>query len=195
MRTAEEKTVGLKNVDNEIELLQLVKDGDPCAMKMIYSRYIRVLTALCGRYIINDEDVKDVLQDSFVKIFRTLDSFRYTGQGSLRAWLSRIVVNKSIDFLKERGRIIFTPVGDFPDRPDDPDADTTDLPASVIYGFIRELPDGYRTIFNLYVIEEKSHREIAGMLNIKESTSASQLHRAKQLLAKRIKEYLNNTNI
>lgn len=185
----------MKNVDNEIELLQLVKNGDPSALKMIYSRYIRVLTALCGRYIINDEDVKDVLQDSFVKIFGTISSFRYTGKGSLRAWMSRIVVNKSIDFLKERGRIIFTSLDGVSDRSDDIDADTTDLPASVIYGFIRELPDGYRTIFNLYVIEEKSHREIALMLNIKDSTSASQLYRAKQLLAKRIKEYLNNTNI
>ena len=76
-----------------------------------------------------------------------------------------------------------------------PEPDTTDLPASVIFGFIRELPDGYRTIFNLIVIERKSHREIASLLNIKESTSASQLHRAKQLLASRIREYLNNTKI
>lgn len=147
------------------------------------------------RTIYHHEDVKDVLQDSFVKIFRTLDSFRYKGEGSLRAWMSRIVVNESIDFLQMKGRINFTTLPEFADTADDTVPDTTELPASVIFGFIRELPDGYRTIFNLYVIEEKSHREIALMLNIKESTSASQLHRAKQLLAARIKEYLNNTNI
>ena len=185
----------MKNVDNEIELLQLVNKGDHSAMKMIYSRYIRALTALCGRYVVDDEDVKDVLQDSFVKIFGTIGSFRYKGEGSLRAWMSRIVVNESLDFLQQKGRMNFVTVPELTDDLVGPEPDTTDLPASVIFGFIRELPDGYRTIFNLFVIERKSHLEIASLLNIKESTSASQLHRAKQLLASRIREYLNNKKI
>ena len=70
---------------------------------------------------------------------------------------------------------------------DEPETDN--LPADVIYRTIRELPEGYRAVFNLYVIEERSHREIAEMLNIKESTSASQLHRAKMMLASKLKEY------
>ena len=74
------------------------------------------------------------------------------------------------------------------DTPDE-DPDSMSVPPDVIYQMIRELPDGYRTIFNLYVIEEKSHREIAQLLGIKESSSASQLHRAKAMLAEKIREY------
>ena len=72
---------------------------------------------------------------------------------------------------------------------EEPDIDA--IPSSVIFRLIRDLPDGYRTVFNLYVIEQKSHKEIAAMLNIKESSSASQLHRAKAMLAARIRQYNN----
>lgn len=179
---------------SELDLVQLVKSGDRNAQKMIYSQYIRLLTALCGRYLVDDEDVKDVLQDSFMKIFGTIENFTYKGECSLRAWMSRIVVNQSLDFLQRQGRMNFSPIDQLAEEVSD-EPDTSEIPASVIYDLIKQLPDGYRAIFNLYVIEDKSHREIAQMLNIKESTSASQFHRAKNLLAQRIKEYLNNTTI
>ena len=92
-------------------------------------------------------------------------------------------------FLRKNTLLEFTELTEAEDTAgyDEPDID--EIPATVIYELIRGLPIGYRTIFNLYVIENKSHKEIAAMLNIKESTSASQLHRAKALLASRIKEY------
>lgn len=175
--------------DNELQLLCLVKQGDAMAMKTVYSTYIRYLAAICSRYIVNNEDVKDVLQDSFLKIFSGIASFEYRGRGSLKGWITKITVNETLKFLQKNNRFEFVEISEQEhDKPDEePDVDA--LPSSVLFNLIRELPDGYRTIFNLYVIENKSHKEIAKLLNIKESTSASQLHRAKSLLATKIRQY------
>lgn len=175
--------------DNEEQLLNLVKQGDPMAMRTVYATYVRYLAAICSRYIINDEDVKDVLQDSFLKIFSSITSFEYRGKGSLKGWITRITVNETLKFLQKNNRFEFVEISEQEhDKPDEePDVDA--LPSSVLFQLIRELPDGYRTIFNLYVIENKSHKEIAKLLDIKESSSASQLHRAKSLLATKIRRY------
>lgn len=175
--------------DNEQQLLDLVKQGNPMAIRTVYSTYVRYLTAICSRYIINNEDVKDVLQDSFIKIFSGIASFEYRGKGSLKGWITKITVNETLKFLQKNNRFVFIEISEQDhDKPDEePDVDA--LPSSVLFKLIRELPDGYRTIFNLYVIENKSHKEIAKLLNIKESTSASQLHRAKSLLATKIRQY------
>lgn len=165
------------------------RDGDSVAQRSIYMLHIRYLTAVCSRYILNPEDVKDVLQDSFIKIFSALNTFEFRGSGSLRSWMSRIVVNESLKFLKRARTFEFAELTAVEDTIpfEGPDLDL--VPTGVIYELIRQLPDGYRTIFNLYIIEGKSHKEIARMLNIKEGTSASQLHRAKAMLASRIIEY------
>ncbi len=176
-------------IDNERILLNQARNGDSVAQRTIYMLHIRYLTAVCSRYILNPEDVKDVLQDSFIKIFSALNTFEFRGSGSLRSWMSRIVVNESLKFLKRARTFEFAELTAVEDTIpfEGPDLDL--VPTGVIYELIRQLPDGYRTIFNLYIIEGKSHKEIARMLNIKEGTSASQLHRAKAMLASRIIEY------
>lgn len=170
----------------------LISESDRAtAMKLIYETYIRHLTAVCSRYIVNDEDVKDVLHDCFLKIFASFDNFKYRGEGSLKAWMTKIVINETLKFIKQTSRIDYSPISDDLENICSDDPDVEQIPASVIHSLIRELPDGYRLIFNLYVIEGKSHREIADMLGIKENTSASQLHRAKALLAEKINKYHN----
>ncbi|MBO4945856.1 MAG: sigma-70 family RNA polymerase sigma factor [Muribaculaceae bacterium] len=178
-----------EDTDIELQLLCLVRQGDAMAARTVYSTYIRYLAAVCSRYIINNEDVKDVLQESFLKIFSGIASFEYKGKGSLKGWITRITVNEALKFLQKNNRFEFVEISEqVHDKPDDePDIDA--LPASVLFNLIRELPDGYRTIFNLYVIENRSHKEIARLLGIKESTSASQLHRAKSMLAMKIRQY------
>ncbi len=177
--------------DSEQWLLCLVRQGEPTAMRTVYSTYVRYLTALCSRYIPNDEDVKDVLHDSFLKIFSGISSFRYRGKGSLKGWLAKITVNEALKFLQRKRRMEFVDISECDTDIADCEPDVDSIPSSVIFRLIRELPDGYRTIFNLYVIENKSHKEIAALLHIKESTSASQLHRAKLLLAEKIRQYNN----
>lgn len=158
-------------------------------MKMVYSTHIRYLAAICSRYILNNEDVKDVLQDSFLKIFSGISSFEYRGKGSLKGWITKITVNETLKFLQKNHRFEFVEISEKEHDCPDEEPDIDSLPSSVLFNLIRELPDGYRTIFNLFVIENKSHKEIAKLLDIKESTSASQLHRAKSLLAAKIRQY------
>ena len=162
-------------------------------MRAVYSSYVRYLSAVCARYIPNDEDVKDVLQESFLRIFDGIGSFEYRGKGSLKGWLTKITVNEALKFIRRNDKIEFVDISSHQDIRPEEEPDIDSVPSSVIFRLIRELPDGYRTIFNLYVIENRSHKEIAALLGIKESTSASQLHRAKSLLATKIRQY-NNLN-
>lgn len=171
----------------ETDLVRLIKEGNRTAMRELYDRHIRYLTAVAARYV-DDDELRDVLQESFVKIYTSIGRFEHRGAGSLRAWLSRIVVNVALDHLRHSAKSsAFTPSEDVTEEMTEPEIEDVDI--GVIHGFIRELPSGYRTIFNLYVFEEQSHNEIAQRLGISESTSASQLHRAKAILARKIKEY------
>lgn len=162
-------------------------------MRAVYSSYVRYLSAVCARYIPNDEDVKDVLQESFLRIFDGIGSFEYRGKGSLKGWLTKITVNEALKFIRRNDKIEFVDISSHQDIQPEEEPDIDSVPSSVIFQLIRELPDGYRTIFNLYVIENRSHKEIAALLGIKESTSASQLHHAKSLLATKIRQF-NNFN-
>lgn len=174
--------------NNEEELLRRVQEGDRAATQALYRRHVGYLAAVCSRYIAGEDDVKDVLQDCFLKIFAAIGSFTYRGRGSLRGWMARIALNETLKFLSRNSRIDFTELNEEEVHVADEEPCAEGIAPQVIHELIRELPDGYRTIFNLYVVEEKSHKEIAGLLHIKESTSASQLHRAKALLAEKIRK-------
>lgn len=163
---------------------------EEAAWKELFGAHSRNLTYVCSRYIISKDDVHDVLQNSFIKMFSSIDSFEYRGSGSLRAWISRIVVNESLKHIKQNSDFKLI-VDDFeiPDMPDEEEPNLEEISETTIMKMIRLLPDGYRTVFNLFVFEQKSHREIAGLLGIAENSSASQFHRAKAMLAQKIKEY------
>lgn len=170
--------------------LRKALDGDNTATEWLYRRHVRYLSALCSRYIADDEDIKDVLQESFIKIFTSLNSFTYRGEGSLKAWMARITLNETIKFVRRKNRLALSYIEDADmDIADSGSIETEDIPTETLYQFIRELPEGYRTVFNLYVIDNKSHKEIASLLGIKENTSASQLHKAKAMLVQKIKQY------
>ena len=170
--------------------LRKALDGDNTATEWIYRKHVRYLSALCSRYITEDEDIKDVLQESFIKIFTSLDSFKYRGEGALKAWMAKITLNETLKFVRNNSRLPIDSIDDKDMNIADGDSmETEDIPTDVLHQLIRELPDGYRTVFNLYVIDDKSHKEIAQLLGIKENTSASQLHKAKSMLAQKIKHY------
>ena len=175
------------NVDKE--LVHAAMRGNRSAMADLYSRNIGYLTAVCSRYLADNDDRNDVLQNSFVKIFSALGSFEYRGEGSLKAWMARIVVNEALKYLKNAGRISTVPEDRIPDIADGEEPEVDDIPQPVLQDMIRQLPDGYRTVFNLYVFEEMSHKEIAETLGIKVNSSASQYHRAKAMLARWLNDY------
>lgn len=162
---------------------------EEAAWKELFGAYSGNLSYVCSRYMTEKEDVHDVLQNSFIKMFRSIDSFEYRGKGSLKAWMTRITVNESLKHIKKRTDFTVVEVNELPNFPDEDDPGFEEIPKDVIMEMIRALPDGYRTVFNLYVFEKKSHKEISGLLGIAENSSASQFHRAKGLLAQKINEF------
>lgn len=172
---------------SERELVRLVGRGDSRAQRELYERYAGYLTAVASRYLSDSDRVKDVLQDAFIRIFDRFGTFRYRGEGSLRAWMTRVVVNFALQDLRRTDRLL--PARELPDVPEEGGPDFDDLPMDVLQDMIRHLPDGYRTVFNLFVFEQLKHKEIAAILGIKENSSASQFLRARAMLVKEIKEY------
>ena len=138
----------------------------------------------------SQHDAKDVLQNSFVKIFTSIPTFEYRGEGAFKAWMKQVVANEALAFLRNRKKVLFVEQEQTADEIDEESAspDIERISSDDLHQLISELPDGYRTVLNLYVFENYSHRQIASLLGIKESTSASQLYYAKKLLAKRIKD-------
>lgn len=179
--------------DREQQTLDLFRKGDKCAMDMLYQEYADHLAGVCARYISDEDQLKDVLQESFIRIFTQIHLFEYRGKGSLKAWLTRIVINEALmELRKDRTFLVplqETAVAGIPDE----DPDTEGFDAQTLVSFVRQLPPGYRAVFNLFVVEEKTHKEIADILHIQPATSASQLSRAKQMLTKMIKAHHHKT--
>ncbi|WP_321436720.1 sigma-70 family RNA polymerase sigma factor [uncultured Bacteroides sp.] len=182
-------------MEDELELVKGCRAGNNTARKGIYTLYSKRLLAVCYRYTGDIDVAHDLLHDGFIKIYKSISKFDYRGEGSLELWMSRVMANLSLDYLQQRKKMqeVIVREEELPD--------VVELPEKELYGdisdeqlmlFVTELPAGYRTVFNLYVFEEKTHKEIAAMLHINEHSSTSQLHRAKCMLAKRIKEYIRN---
>lgn len=171
-------------MDIEQHIIDLFARGDTRAMDVLYSHFANYLTGVCMRYVPQQEDMHDVLQEAFIKIFTTISGFQYRGKGSLKGWMARITVNEALMFLRDKKKLSFEDYDKEPPDVAEEPPDTSQLTAEKVADAIRMLPDGYRLVFNLFAIEGKSHKEIAKMLNIKPDTSASQYHRAKAMLAR-----------
>ena len=176
-------------METERELLEAIREGDRAAMRRLYERYKGYAMAIGLRYIPNSDEMRDVLQDSFVKIITGISRFDYRGEGSLKSWVSRIVANRAIDYVKEHERLHFTE--EMPNDVIDPEPDVGLVPPDVLDGLIGQLPANYRVVLNLFVFEQLSHKEIAQQLGISEKNSATQFFRAKRALQKMVREYIN----
>ena len=177
-------------MDTERQLLQRIDQGDGRARHELYQRYAPTAMAVAMRYVADVDAARDVLQEAFVNVFTHVGRFSYRGEGSLKAWVMRIVSHEAIDWLRQQRH--FCPERDIPDDTADEGAEPPDVdsvPMEVLQQMIARLPDGYRQVFCLYVFEEHSHKEIAALLGIRENSSASQFSRAKRLLAKAINQY------
>lgn len=161
-------------------------------MREFYALYAEHLTGICSRYIVDDDSTKDVLQNTLIKILTKIAEFECRECGSLQAWAAKIAVNESLKFLKAKKRDELFLLGGHQEYVEDPDSDDPpieNIAPEEIFNMVSQLPTSCRTVFNLYVFEEKTHREIAHLLGIKVGTSTSQLSRAKSLLAKMIETY------
>ena len=187
--------VYIVTMETELQLLKAIQSGQQDAQRQLYERYAGQAMATGMRYVPDPDQVRDVVHDSFVKILTSLDQFNYRGEGSLRAWIKSIVAHQAINHIKQYEHLKLT--DQFPESmvQESEDTDVDRVPPDILNKLISELPAGYRIVLNLYVFEQKSHKEIAHLLGIKPETSASQFSRAKQALAKRINEYLNNSKL
>ena len=177
----------------ERTLAEGCRNGDGAAQRELYDRYAGRLLAVCLRYAGDRATAEDLLHDAFLKIYGAFSKFEYRGAGSLRAWMERVTVNVALEWLRSRNKLSMTVLDEGRQLPDIPEPDPSEvarIPRDVLMGFVSELPDGYRTVFNLYCIEGYSHRDIAQMLGINEKSSSSQLFRARALLARRIGAYM-----
>ena len=175
--------------NDEQRLAELIRRGDNAAMREFCSLYVPHLKAICTRYVTDSDDASDVLQETLISIVTHISDFHYLGQGSLKAWATRIAVNESLNYIRRNRRHDLTLQEQYIDdiaEEEEEDPPIEDIPPEVIQQMVRQLPTGYRTVFNLYVFEDKSHQEIAQLLGTSVKTSISQLHKAKNLLAQMI---------
>ncbi|RIV27606.1 RNA polymerase sigma factor [Fibrisoma montanum] len=170
----------------EAQLVTALKRGESRAHKVVYERYAGKMMAVCTRYCSNRADAEEVMIDGFMKVFEKINQFRE--DGSFEGWIRRIMVTESLMFLRRnRQWRQEVAVDEISDEPDYEWADTA-IHENDLLRMVNQLPDGYRTVFNLYAIEGYSHAEIAEMLGISEGTSKSQLSRARTLLQANLKK-------
>lgn len=171
----------------EEQLIEGCKRGQRQAQKELYDNYSRKMMGVCLRYSGDRETARDLLQDGFVKVFGSIGSF--SGLGSFEGWMRRIFVNCALEYLRRNDVLRESADLDSTAELVNPDHTTISMmSAQEIMKVIGELPVGFRTVFNLFAIEGYSHKEIGELLGITESTSRSQLTRAKQILQKKINE-------
>lgn len=167
-------------MESEESLIQEVCTGRQAAMRRLYDRYAGYAMATGLRYVPNRDDLHDILQEAFIKVFTSIGSFTWRGEGSLRSWIARIVVNECLTALRRQGRVVFTDT--IPEMGDDEDPDLERVSDEHLMECIGQLPDGYRIVLNLFVFEGLSHKQIAERLGISPATSASQYFHAKKML-------------
>ena len=174
--------------------IELLKAKDKKAQKAFYQQLAPKMYGVCLRYASDSDDADDIMQEGFIRIFNHIEDFR--GDGSLEGWVRRTMVNTAINFYRKRiKRGINTDLKQITGKADDKVYVIEKLAADELVELVRKLPEGYRTVFNLNIIEGYTHKEIGDMLNISENTSKSQLSRARSSLQKMIKSISKRENI
>jgi RNA polymerase sigma factor (sigma-70 family) len=187
IKQIENKIPALCNPDAPLEvILAMALDGDEKAFRAIYDMLSGKMYSLCLRYVGNKTDADDVFQEGIIRVYKHLPGFK--GLGSFEGWARRIFVNVCLDYLKNKQKLIFNELHENINNKSTELTGIGKLTQADLLKIIQQLPNGYRTIVNLYLVEEYNHREIAEILGISEGTSKSQLSRAKLILQKSILE-------
>lgn len=179
-------------LNKEEQLVKALKKSDARAQRLLYEKYSGRMMAVCFRYVNDRMIAEDILIEGFMKVFDKIG--QYKSEGSLEGWIRRIMVNESLGYLRKHKHQVFQEnIEDAHDAHDVHDYQVTDsfFAQEDLMAMISKLSTGYQTVFNLYAIEGYSHAEIAMMLGITESTSKSQLHRARAILQQMVLDWEN----
>lgn len=177
------------------EVIRHCKTGNQVAQGILFNTYYKQMYNLSMRILANHHDVEDVLIDSFTKVFDNIKKFEYRGDNSLNKWIKTIVINETIRYVNARNKVKYDDYLPEYEINTAFESDLGDIDIEQIYSIIETMPVGYRMVFNLFAIEGYSHKEISELLNITESTSKSQLRKARiNIIEKisKIKEYGNS---
>lgn len=176
---------------DEQELARYCSQRDRLAENELYRRYAVRVDALCRRYLGDEEDAKDLMLETLIQALDRIDTYKYTGKGSLYAWISRIAVNKAINHItRQRWRTVRLDLWAQDNIPEPTEDEMDTVPKEKLQEWIAGLPDLRRAVFNMYCIDGYSHKEIAKMLGISEKGSASVLVKARRQLKEKIRDYL-----
>jgi RNA polymerase sigma-70 factor (ECF subfamily) len=179
------------NIDEQ-ELISGCLRGDNTIRRYLYEQYAQQMLGICYRYTGSKEVSKDLLHDGFIRIFESIRIFQYRGSGSLVAWMRKIFVNISLEYIRANAQKTTVSLEKWDEIKFIIDEEIESIPADILMRFIAELPSGYRTVLNLYIFEEIPHKEIAKILHINEVSSRSQLARAKIMLGQKIRKYIKH---
>jgi len=170
--------------DMDIDLIESCKRGNRISQQQLYNQYAAKMLALCRRYVPGSAEAEDILIRGFLTVFERIGQFR--NEGSFEGWIRRIMVNEALGFLRKQKSLFMYSEIEVAGIEAGTSYTDSSLHTEDLLNLVASLPDGYRTVFNLYAIEGYSHKEIAEMLGISEATSKSQLSRARELLRNKI---------
>lgn len=161
------------------------------AKEELYRRYAARVFTLCKRYVGDDDDAKDLMLETLLQAIEKIDSFQFTGEGSLYRWISRIAINKALNLIKRhRWRMVPWDLWLKDDIAEPAEDEIVEIPTEKLWEWIAQLPEMRRTVFNMYCVDGYSHKEISQMLGISETGSTSILVKARKQLKSRIIQYL-----
>jgi RNA polymerase sigma factor (sigma-70 family) len=172
--------INTKQYDDENALIRACQKGDSKAQRLLYERFSAKMLGVCFRYVHDDVEAEEIMIEGFIKIFEKVVDFKF--EGSFEGWVRRVMVNEALMYLRSNKKALLESSLDSIVYEPDAVYNTASLEVEDILKTIECLPIGYRTVFNLYAIEGYSHAEIADKLAITESTSKSQLSRARAIL-------------
>lgn len=172
------------------ELIEQCKQQNANAQSALYKQYSGVLFGICLKYSPNRAEAEDNLQDAFITIFSRIG--QYQGKGSFEGWIKRITVNTALQ--KYRKKKVYDISNEEQIEDAEVEIEETNVPLDFLLKIIQELPDRYRLVFNLYVLDGYSHKEIAEMLGISDGTSKSNLARARMILKTKVVDYNVSNN-
>jgi len=168
------------------ELIIQCKKQDATAQGELYKQYNRILFAICLRYSPNYTEAEDNLQDAFITIFKKVE--QYNGKGSFEGWMKRVTVNTVLQKYRKQRTFEIVDEGQIEDEAE-LEIESEEIPLDFLLKIVQELPDRYRLVFSMYVMDGYQHKEIAEMLGISDGTSKSNLARARMILKNKIEEY------
>lgn len=170
-------------------------EGNEVARERLYKEYAARVYMLCMRYVGDGDLTKDLMQDCFIRVFEKIRKFD-SSKASLRTWISHVAVNYIIDYLRRNRKLSFVSIDEhLLDIPEPEKDDFIKVPQEAILEMITKLPDTKRIIFNMYCLENYSHKEIARLLGIKEKTSSSILYKSRVMLADMVNSYIKEKGL